>query len=58
MDRLGNGELRNLRLLAFADYEPAYDENAFNKMVGRGTIAWANEPDASQWIETLRGGKG
>jgi len=57
-ENLGNGELRNLRLLAFADYEPTYDESAFNRMVERGTIAWANEPDASQWVETLRGDKG
>lgn len=56
-ENLGNGELRNLRLVAFADYEPAYDESAFNRMVERGTVAWANEPDATQWVENLRGGK-
>ncbi len=57
-ENLANGELRNLRLIAFADYEPTYDESAFNRMVERGTIAWADVPDAAQWVENLRGGKG
>ncbi len=54
-ENLGDGELRNLRLLAFADYEPAFDESEFNRLVERGTIAWADVPDASQWVEDLRG---
>ena len=49
--RVGEGALA----LAFADYEPVYDESAFNRMVERGTIAWADVPDISQWIENLRG---
>lgn len=57
-ENLGNGELRNLRLLAFADYDPAFDEEEFNRMVERGTIAWADAGDASQWVEKVRGGKG
>jgi len=40
---------------AFADYDPVYDESAFNRMVERGPIAWADAPDASQWVENLRG---
>jgi hypothetical protein len=55
-ENLSSGELRNLHLLAFADYDPAYDEGAFNRMVERGTIAWADAGDASEWIERLRGG--
>lgn len=56
-ENLGSGELRNLRLLSFADYDPAFDEGAFNRMVERGTVAWAGEGNASQWVEKLRGGK-
>ena len=44
--------------LTCADYEPVFDETAFNRMVERGTLAWADVPDASQWVENLRGGKG
>ena len=56
-ENLGNGELRNLRLLAFADYDPAFDEGAFKQMVERGTVAWADAGDASEWVEKVRGGK-
>lgn len=48
-------ELRNLNLLAFEDHQPSYDDDEFNLMVERGTKAWADIPDATAWLESLRG---
>lgn len=48
-------ELRNLNLLAFEDYQPSYNDDEFNQMVERGTKAWSNIPDATAWLENLRG---
>ncbi len=48
-------ELRNLNLLAFEDHQPSYDDDEFNLMVERGTKAWADVPDATAWLEVLRG---
>lgn len=55
-ENLHTGELRNLRLLAFERYEPSYDEGEFKRMVERGTRAWADVENASEWVENLRGG--
>ncbi|MEI6707550.1 MAG: hypothetical protein WCK96_10500 [Methylococcales bacterium] len=54
-EHLLNGKLRNYRLVEFADYQPSYDEAEFNLMVERGTKAWADVADPSQWLEELRG---
>ncbi|MCX7094413.1 MAG: hypothetical protein NTY50_13310 [Methylobacter sp.] len=48
-------ELRNLNLLAFEDHQPRYDDDEFNLMVERGTKAWADIPNATAWLEALRG---
>ncbi len=32
-----------------------YQEEKFQEMVKRGTKAWADVPDATQWVEELRG---
>lgn len=48
-------ELRNLILLTFEDSQPIYDDNEFNLMVEKGTKAWADVPDATAWLENLRG---
>ena len=50
-------ELRNLNLLDFDAHQPSYDDDEFNLMVERGTKAWAEVPDATAWLETLRGGQ-
>lgn len=50
-------ELRNLILLDFEVHQPSYDDDEFNLMVDRGTQAWAEVPDATAWLETLRGGQ-
>ncbi|MHB1620636.1 MAG: hypothetical protein ACYCTY_11755 [Sulfuricella sp.] len=57
-ENLLTGFLRNLRLLAFEAHQPSYDEDEFNRMVERGTQAWADVADSASWVETLRGGKG
>lgn len=52
------GQIRNLRLLAFEDYTPGYDEAALDRFVEAGTKAWADVPDAAGWVRELRGGRG
>ncbi len=51
------GQLRNLRLLSFEDYEPRYDEAAMNRFAEKGRQAWADVPDAAEWVRQLRGGE-
>lgn len=55
-ENLLTGAIRNQRLLAFEAHEPAYDENEFQQMVKRGTAAWSEVANATQWLEDLRGG--
>lgn len=50
------GQLRNLRLLSFEDYEPRYDEAALDRFAERGREVWADVPDAAEWVRQLRGG--
>ncbi len=54
-ENLLTGQLRNHKLLDFVDYQPNYNETSFNKMVARGTQAWADVTDATDWLQTLRG---
>jgi len=54
-ENLITGKLRNYKLLEFDAYQPSYDEAEVNLMVERGTKAWADVPDATAWLETLRG---
>lgn len=56
-ENLLTGALRNLRLLAFEAHQPSYDDAEFQRMVERGTRAWADVPSSAEWVETLRGGK-
>jgi hypothetical protein len=50
------GQLRNLRLLSFEDYSPAYDEAALDRFAEAGRKAWRDVPDAAAWVRKLRGG--
>jgi hypothetical protein len=50
------GELRNIRLIDFQDYDPNYNEKDLEKFIEEGTKAWADVPDASAWVRDLRGG--
>ena len=33
---------------------PVFDQAEFAEMVERGTTAWADVPDATEWLENLR----
>ena len=50
------GQLRNLRLLSFEDYSPQYDEDALESFAEASRRAWADVPDAAEWLRRLRGG--
>lgn len=54
-ENLMTGKLRNYHLIDFLDYQPSYDDDEFNLMVEKGTKAWADIPDATAWLEDLRG---
>lgn len=55
-ESLKTGELRNLTLLAFDTSQPQWNEAEFDKLVQKGTKAWADVPD--DWLEELRGNRG
>lgn len=55
-ENLLTGAVRNPSLLAFESHEPTYDDAEFQALVQRGTAAWANVPNATAWLEDLRGG--
>jgi len=52
---LVTAKLRNLHLIEFVSYTPAFDPQAFEAMVAKGRKAWADVPDANQWVEEQRG---
>jgi hypothetical protein len=54
-ENLTNGKLRSPRLLAFEPHLPVFDETEFQEMVRRGTSAWAEVSNASEWVDELRG---
>lgn len=56
-ENLLTGSLRNPRLLAFESHQPTYDENEFQQMVKRGTAAWAEVENSTEWLESLRGNR-
>jgi len=56
-ENLRTGEMRNLRLLAFAAHQPSYDDDEFKRIVERGTKAWSDVGDITGWTDALRGGK-
>ncbi len=53
-ENLLTGAIRNPRLLAFEPHRPAFDEAEFQEMVNKGTAAWADVPNATEWLENLR----
>jgi hypothetical protein len=50
-----SGAYRGARLIEFTEYAPAFDEKAFARLTERGSRAWADVPNAADWVETLRG---
>lgn len=55
-ENLLTGAIRNPVLLAFETHQPRFDEAEFAAMVERGTAAWSSVPNATEWLEELRGG--
>jgi|GEM_PF-584984 len=54
-ERLDNGDLRNLQLVDFVDYQPEYDEAYLDSLIEKATKTWADIPDANAWLNDLRG---
>ncbi|MCK9194091.1 MAG: hypothetical protein M0P19_09500 [Nevskia sp.] len=52
---VATGKLRHVHLIEFVSYTPAFDAQSFEAMVAKGRKAWADVPDASQWVEEQRG---
>lgn len=52
---IATGKLRNARLIEFVEQRPTFDAASFVAMVAKGRKAWADVPDASQWVEQQRG---
>ncbi|MGA2748580.1 MAG: hypothetical protein ABSG59_07375 [Verrucomicrobiota bacterium] len=50
------GELRNIQLISFVDYQPVYSEEALDRFTTKGAEAWADVADAAQWVREMRGG--
>jgi len=48
------GELRNVQLIAFVDYQPTYNEEALDRFAVTGQQAWADVPDAAMWVREVR----
>ena len=49
-------ELRNARLLEFVEYAPRVDEDELARLTRRGASAWKDVPNATTWVDELRGG--
>jgi hypothetical protein len=48
-------ELRNARLVEFVEHASVVDEEALSRLTRRGAVAWKNVPDATAWVDELRG---
>ena len=49
-------ELRNARLVEFVEHATNVDEDELARMTRRGANAWKDVPDATAWVDELRGG--
>lgn len=49
-------EYRDARLIEFSDYAPKFDEKSMQQLTERGAKAWADVPDAADWVDGLREG--
>ncbi|MGJ7511135.1 hypothetical protein [Variovorax sp. GT1P44] len=49
-------ELRDARLVEFVEYAPSIDEEELARLTKRGAQAWKDIPDATSWVDELRGG--
>jgi hypothetical protein len=51
-------EYRGAQLLEFVEHDSRFDEREFARFTERGARAWKDIPDASAWVEALRGQDG
>lgn len=49
-------ELRNARLIEFVEYAPSVDDDDLTRLTRRGANAWKDVPNATAWVDELRGG--
>lgn len=45
----------NARLVEFGEHAPSVDEDELARLTRRGTNAWKDVPDATAWVDELRG---
>jgi hypothetical protein len=50
-------ELRNARLMEFVEHASTVDEESFARLTRRGAAAWKDVPNATAWVDELRGDK-
>ena len=46
---------RNAHLLGFEEQQQTLDEKQLHRLIERGVKAWRDVPDASKWVDSLRG---
>jgi hypothetical protein len=49
-------ELKDAELIEFVEYAPRFDPSDMERLNRRGAQAWKDVPDATAWVEELRGG--
>lgn len=49
-------DLRNARLVEFVEHATKVDEEELARLIRRGANAWKDIPDATAWVDELRGG--
>lgn len=57
-ENIRTGELRDVQLLSFAGGSPSFDEGELDKLIDKGTKAWAGVSDSVAWVREQRGGYG
>ncbi len=50
-------ELRNARLVEFVEHATTVDEEVMSRLTRRGAVAWKDVPNATAWVDDLRGSK-
>ena len=50
-------ELRNARLVEFVEHASTVDEEGLSRLTRRGAAAWKDVPNATAWVDELRGDK-
>jgi hypothetical protein len=48
-------ELRNAQLVEFVEHTSTVDEEALSRLTRRGAVAWKDVPNATAWVDELRG---